>query len=288
MRLRGAEKDIRIYRRSSFKNRVRQRDSALEGGFARKCAPPTSSRAFAAPTASLYSFCNPASGNEGNVENKVGFIRRNLFTPPAQVHNIDIFNKHLLDGAQGSDKPHWIKGEPESALCLIRPSCKAPVRYVSARANKQGRYAFAGTTITQGPEPCGKDFNRGAAGVQRDTYGDGALMRAQARIRGCAHRHDQSRKPASAFVRKARRMENQKVRSGRDDLRGYLDSLESGELKASFAFCATRVRKERLGGDSWRGRAGIHPNRSYRLCVFKRQRCAHRRRCALHQLRRPD
>ena len=74
--------------------------------------------AFAAHYDFAYSFCNPASGNEkGNVENKVGFIRRNLFTPPAQVHNIDIFNKHLLDKClRLSDKPHWIKG------CLLYTS----------------------------------------------------------------------------------------------------------------------------------------------------------------------
>ena len=43
-------------------------------------------------------FCNPASGNEkGNVENKVGTIRRNLFVPAPTYHDVEDFNRKLLD-----------------------------------------------------------------------------------------------------------------------------------------------------------------------------------------------
>jgi hypothetical protein len=43
------------------------------------------------------SFCNPASGNEkGNVENKVGFLRRNLLTPMIQAWPMDKVNEGLL------------------------------------------------------------------------------------------------------------------------------------------------------------------------------------------------
>ncbi len=175
--------------------------------------------AFAAHYGFAYSFCSPASGNEkGNVENKVGFIRRNLFTPPAQVHNIDIFNKHLLDKClRLSDKPHWIKGEPESQLFVEDsfalsglPQSRSTLcaTYLPGRTNKKGMPLRAPLLLKR-PEPCRKDLNRGTAGVQRvNTYRRRrARMRAQARIRGCAHRHDQSRKPTSAFVRKAGRME---------------------------------------------------------------------------------
>lgn len=42
-------------------------------------------------------FCNPASGNEkGNVENKVGYFRRNYFVPIPEIPNIAEYNKHLL------------------------------------------------------------------------------------------------------------------------------------------------------------------------------------------------
>ncbi|MEZ7821264.1 MAG: IS21 family transposase, partial [Patescibacteria group bacterium] len=42
-------------------------------------------------------FCNPASGNEkGNVENKVGYLRRNLLVPIPNFVDINAFNKRLL------------------------------------------------------------------------------------------------------------------------------------------------------------------------------------------------
>ena len=42
-------------------------------------------------------FCNPDSGNEkGNVENKVGTIRRNLFVPEPKIRALDSFNTQLL------------------------------------------------------------------------------------------------------------------------------------------------------------------------------------------------
>lgn len=43
------------------------------------------------------SFCNPASGHEkGHVENKVGYLRRNIFVPAPIFNDIEVFNKKLL------------------------------------------------------------------------------------------------------------------------------------------------------------------------------------------------
>jgi len=42
-------------------------------------------------------FCNPNSGNEkGNVENKVGYLRRNLLVPVPEFSDLDEYNKELL------------------------------------------------------------------------------------------------------------------------------------------------------------------------------------------------
>ena len=42
-------------------------------------------------------FCNPAAGNEkGNVENKVGYTRRNLLVPVPTITDFDAFNAELL------------------------------------------------------------------------------------------------------------------------------------------------------------------------------------------------
>ena len=60
-----------------------------------------------------YSFCNPHSGNEkGNVENKVGAIRRALFVPVPQAWDMAAYNERLLGRcmALSEGKPHWSRG----------------------------------------------------------------------------------------------------------------------------------------------------------------------------------
>ena len=43
-------------------------------------------------------FCNPASGNEkGNVENKVGYSRRNAFVSVPTITSFDAFNESLWE-----------------------------------------------------------------------------------------------------------------------------------------------------------------------------------------------
>jgi hypothetical protein len=43
-------------------------------------------------------FCNPYSGHEkGSVENKVGFLRRNMFVPIPEFKDINEFNRELLE-----------------------------------------------------------------------------------------------------------------------------------------------------------------------------------------------
>ncbi len=63
-------------------------------------------------------FCNPHSGWEkGNVENKVGTSRRNLFVPVPRYHDIEEFNKELLDKhAIKASENHYKKGTRISEL----------------------------------------------------------------------------------------------------------------------------------------------------------------------------
>ena len=70
-------------------------------------------RAFAAHYGFDYSFTNPYSGNEkGNVENKVGTLRRNLFVPVPQVWDVKAYNERLLGTclALSDGKPHYRRG----------------------------------------------------------------------------------------------------------------------------------------------------------------------------------
>lgn len=63
-------------------------------------------------------FCNPYAGYEkGNVENKVGTIRRNLFVPVPTYHDIEEFNRTLLDKhVIKASENHYKKGTVISEL----------------------------------------------------------------------------------------------------------------------------------------------------------------------------
>lgn len=54
-------------------------------------------------------FCTPAKGNEkGNVENKVGYTRRNLLVPVPTVTDFDAFNEELLERCDADqDREHY-------------------------------------------------------------------------------------------------------------------------------------------------------------------------------------
>ena len=58
-------------------------------------------------------FCNPDSPQEkGNVERKVGYIRRNMLLPPPRIEDIDTFNKSLLERCfSDMNREHYVKKE---------------------------------------------------------------------------------------------------------------------------------------------------------------------------------
>jgi transposase len=58
-------------------------------------------------------FCNPDSPNEkGNVENKVGYIRRNFLLPPPKIEDLDEFNHELLQRCMADlQREHYVKKE---------------------------------------------------------------------------------------------------------------------------------------------------------------------------------
>lgn len=58
-------------------------------------------------------FCNPDSPHEkGNVENKVGYLRRNYLLPPPLIEDLDAFNIKLLEMCMSHAKACW-----ENASC---------------------------------------------------------------------------------------------------------------------------------------------------------------------------
>ena len=95
-------------------------------------------------------FCNPRAGYEkGNVENKIGYHRRNLFVPMPEMSDIRLYNKELLKRcAADHDREHYRYNETieerhkaDTALLLPLPSMAFDcARYESFRLDGCGRF----------------------------------------------------------------------------------------------------------------------------------------------------
>lgn len=106
-------------------------------------------------------YCNPESGNEkGNVENAVGFLRRNLMVPEPEAATLAGLNEVLLVRCQAlATATHWRKGLPigelfagDVAACMALPGVGFdPVRYEARRADKFGNILVEGNTYAAGP-----------------------------------------------------------------------------------------------------------------------------------------
>ena len=93
-------------------------------------------------------FCNPASGNEkGNVENKVGYSRRNAFVPVPEISSFEEFNEWLWDWCEEDAKrEHYQKSETiqdlwkadEVALLALPEQPFTVFRYETVTVSKTG------------------------------------------------------------------------------------------------------------------------------------------------------
>ncbi len=93
-------------------------------------------------------FCNPASGNEkGNVENKVGYSRRNAFVPVPVITSFEEFNEHLWEWCEkDADRLHYkykvpiqeLWDEDEAALLELPQYPFSVFRYTTLTVSKTG------------------------------------------------------------------------------------------------------------------------------------------------------
>jgi hypothetical protein len=113
-------------------------------------------------------FCNPDSGHEkGNVENKVGTLRRNLLVPIPNVHDIDEYNMELLNECMKlAGKIHYRKGERSISLfegdtAHLMPLPEKPfscIRYDIYKVDKVGNVCISGKhRYSVAPALCGSD-----------------------------------------------------------------------------------------------------------------------------------
>jgi hypothetical protein len=74
-------------------------------------------------------FCNPDSPNEkGNVENKVGYLRRNYLLPPPEIEDLGAFNRKLLERCTADlQREHYVKKELISELFAAEQEALIPL-----------------------------------------------------------------------------------------------------------------------------------------------------------------
>lgn len=200
--------------------------------------------AFAAHYGFDYSFCNPNAGHEkGSVENKVGYVRRELLVPVPSTSDLDAFNARLLERSMAlSDKPHWIKGESELQLFVedrfAMPGLPAApfdvVRYERLRADKVGRVRVGGRHYySTDPSLGGREVIVGVGATRIRVYDpSGEFVCEHERAYGDAPTDSAS--PASQLPLLCSRpgaWRNSRVREALgDDLRAFMDGLPKRDL----------------------------------------------------------
>lgn len=114
-------------------------------------------------------FCNPASGNEkGNVENKVGYLRRNLLVPMPSFTDIEAFNQELLKRSEADwTRGHYKKLKPIAELFnedrnALRPLPAKPFqtcRYERVKTDGYGKVCLEGNHwYSTAPEMAGQEL----------------------------------------------------------------------------------------------------------------------------------
>ena len=111
-------------------------------------------------------FCNPASGNEkGNVENKVGYDRRNMLVPVPVIEDFDSFNEKLLQRCdEDHNRLHYKHGvliselwEQERRHLLTLPEYEYEVfRYDALTVDKNGFVVIDTNKYGLSPELSGR------------------------------------------------------------------------------------------------------------------------------------
>jgi len=94
-------------------------------------------------------FCNPDSPHEkGNVENKVGYIRRNYLLPPPEIVDLERFNEELLVMCmEDLEREHYVKGEMITKLFAAEQEALIPFprekfRVFTIEKVKTDKYSF--------------------------------------------------------------------------------------------------------------------------------------------------
>lgn len=112
-------------------------------------------------------FCNPNSGNEkGNVENKVGYLRRNLLVPVPEFSDINAYNKELIDKCdKDMERVHYAKenrikelfSQDKKVLLNLPEQEYEAARYEKLKTDGYGKFTLNGKhTYSTAPRLAGE------------------------------------------------------------------------------------------------------------------------------------
>lgn len=112
-------------------------------------------------------FCNPESAHEkGNVENKVGYHRRNMLVPIPRFNDLKEFNKELLRRCdEDMQRKHYKKGKTIAELfekdrAAMNPLPNIPFEIYKlepAKADKYGKVRFGNCLYSSSPALAGQE-----------------------------------------------------------------------------------------------------------------------------------
>jgi hypothetical protein len=107
-------------------------------------------------------FCNPSAGWEkGNVENKVGYERRNMFVPVPTILDFAQFNKKLLECCERDmQREHYRKEQVIADLFVVDRQAMLPMnpvdfkvaKFQTAKADKYGKVMFETNLYSSSPK----------------------------------------------------------------------------------------------------------------------------------------
>ena len=139
-------------------------------------------------------FCNPSSGNEkGNVENKVGYGRRNFLVPVPTIENFETFNRDLFSKCEhDGEREHYRHKVPmnelwekERGILQKLPSCPYEIfRLTEARIDKYGFVSADSRKYGVAPEFAGRMAEVKIRYDRVEIYCEHALLKSYERCYG--------------------------------------------------------------------------------------------------------
>jgi hypothetical protein len=190
-------------------------------------------------------FCSPAKGNEkGNVENKVGYTRRNMLVPVPVITDFEAFNEELLrlcdaDHAEREHYEHGIKlsdlWEEEKKHLLNLPTYEYEVfRYESLRVTKDGYIKIDTNKYGVSPEMSGKIIQAKIYFDKIEVFFDHSLLKSFSRSYGKNDEDSNWKDYLPSLVKKPGAVEHTRFFNQMPKLwQKYLQSINGRERKSA-------------------------------------------------------